>query len=71
VAQAVIKFTDEIKRQGGYTRNKFYTNAVHITLVKAGKHNVVKFCSEFRELEVPACLVLASQSAVASCGAAQ
>ena len=71
VAQTVINFTTEIRRLGGFTDNKFYHNAVHVTFVNAGKQAVVEFCTEFRELRIPACLVLANQSAVASCGAAQ
>ena len=71
IAQTVTNFTTEIRRLGGFTNIKFYNNAVHVTFVEAGKQEIVGFCTEFRELRIPACLVLASQSAVASCSAAQ
>ena len=71
VASVVVDFLSEIREQGAFTRNRFFDDAVHVFFYYAGRQQFVKFCEKFRELRVPACLVLANQSAVASCGAAQ
>jgi len=71
VASVVVNFTTKIREHGAFTMTKFFNDAVHVFFYYAGKQEFVNFCEEFRELRVPACLVLANQSAVASCGAAQ
>ena len=71
VASVVVNFTTEIRKHGAFTMTRFYDDAVHVFFYYAGKQQFVDFCENFRELRVPACLVLANQSAVASCGAAQ
>ena len=71
VVKVVVNFTAEIRKHGAFTMTKFYDDAVHVFFYNAGKQQFVDFCVNFSELRVPACLGLANQSAVASCGAAQ